>query len=142
MRDIGLTRTEAEKQMETHWATFQKLYLKHEKLQKQEGMYTSSPEMMDADRAKLEALRRYNPIKDSGIVPWLKSDGLGSLDPELELWAARVLLRDYEYTEDYRPVIVVTTQGRGAVQHMQLDKDGAEHLRDQLAYELDRWEEE
>ncbi len=141
MRDIGLTREQAEATMAREWKKFQKAFRRKAKIEDEDSIYHHNDEWKQREREGLDALRVIHPIKESGVVPWIEWDTLGSIDTDAEYWAARVIAPTYDYDTNERSLIKAVMI-QTPHQRLGLTKDQAEHLRDQLIYELSLWEEE
>lgn len=141
MKDIGMDRKTAEKLMAALWKKFQRHARIKAAIEKAHTSYHHRWDWKMAEDKSLVALRALRPIKESGVVPWLDADYIGSVDTSHEYWAIRVMA--VMYNEDYTERSVVKAISmRTPQQSFGMTKEQAEHLRDQLTYELDRWDEE
>ncbi len=147
MRNIGLTRVEAEKQRTFLWNEIRHYggMMSGRETALREGGKSKAHdrEWMRLERMRLDAIGDVHEIEESGVIPWIENDRLGSSDPESEVWALRVMKRSYHTDSqgEYDRVLVVTSQSRQHSQSIQMSREAAEELRDQLIYELDEWEE-
>ena len=140
MKDVGLTRAEAEDILSREWKKFQTAFRRKKKIEDEHISFHHREDWLQAEHEGLTALRKRSPIEESGIVPWKESDSLASIDPTDEYWALRVMAPTYDehYTE--RSLIKAITI-RTPHYRLALDKAQAEELLNQLTYELDRWDQ-
>ncbi len=147
MRDVGLTRAEAEKQQDLLWDEIKRygglMSERAAKLDHGGRNKAYDDEWKRLERLRLDCIGKVRKIEESGVIPWLEDDGLGSFDPELEVWARRSKKLNYhvDHKGEYDPVLVISSQTRQYAHNLQLTREMAEELRDQLVYELERWEE-
>ncbi len=145
MRDIGLTRNEAQTEFDKQWDLVKSLSAQMSERQAELAPRSHSydSKWTKLERLRLDAIGKANEIKDSGVIPWMKRDNLGSFDSHMESWAARIMMRSYrtDRISDHDPVLVITNDSRQYQQSFTFSKEGAEKLRDQLIYELERWDE-
>ncbi len=148
MRNIELTRAEAEKLYEETWEK-----VREYGAQMSERVAALAPrdhahdsKWQKLERLRLDAISAARRIKESGVIPWLENESLGSYDSHLEIWAARIMLKSFDINrrgtnDEHDPMITVTSQSRQHIQHTLLDRESAEALRDQLIDELEKWDE-
>ncbi len=145
MRDIGLSRDEAQTEFDKQWDLV-KAYgaaMSERQAELAPSNHGNDDIWLTLERSRLDAIYAANEIKESGVIPWMKVDNLGSFDSHMESWAARVMTRSYhvDRRDEHDPVIVITNHSHQYRQSLMLDKESAEKLRDQLIYELERWDE-
>lgn len=145
MRDIGLTRDEAQAEFDRQWGLVKlfgaQMSERQAKLAPRHHAYDG--EWLKLERSRLDAVYAANRIKESGVVPWMKNDHLGSFNSNMESWASRVMMRSYrvDSRDEHDPVLVITSETRQHQQSLTFNKKSAEALRDQLIYELEKWDE-
>ena len=144
MRDIGLSKDEAQAEFDKQWDLVKSYNAAMFERQAELAPHTHHNDdiWLTLERQKLNALHAANEIKNSGVIPWMKRDNLGSFDPDMESWAARVMTRNYhvDRKDEHDSVLVITNHTRQFGQSFTFSKEGAEKLRDQLIYEQERWD--
>ena len=144
MRDIGLSKDEAQTEFDKQWDLVKSFGAQMSERQAELAPRTHhhDDKWLTLERQKLDAIHAANEIRDSGVIPWMKAENLGSFAFDMETWAARVVIKSYHIDRrgEHDPVLVIWNHTRQYRQNWTFSKESAEALRDQLIYELERWD--
>jgi hypothetical protein len=103
--------------------------------------YRYNKDWQTAGRLGLKALKEIHPIEESGVVPWLETDRLSSIDYDAEYWARRVMTRVYDYDTGERGTVKAIAL-HTPQQTFPLTRQQATQVVSQLVDELNEWDEE